>query len=112
MADENPFARAVAAAVRRPLLTIAIVAALALGATAVALVKLQPSTSTDTLVDRGSSSVKATEQYRKLLGGDAVVILAKGPLRSTVETSDPERLREHDGCIAGTVATERPLQPP
>ena len=98
MADSNIFARVVAAAVRRPLRTVAVVALLALGATLVAVLSLQASTSTDTLVDRGSSSFKATEQYRKVFGGDAVVILAKGPLRNTVETSDLERLLELEGC--------------
>src|SRR3954468_16737402 len=100
MAHENFFARAVAAAVRRPLLTIAIVSALVLGATAVAVARLEPSTSTDTLVDRGSTSFKATERSRTLFGGDAVVILAKGDLHKLVETSDLERLLELEGCIA------------
>src|SRR5436309_13695410 len=103
MADSNIFARVVAAAVRRPLRTVAVVALLALGAALVAVVGLQASTSTDTLVDRGSSSFKATERYRKFFGGDAVVILAKGPLRQTVETSDLERLLELEGCISGNV---------
>src|SRR5436853_6291058 len=103
MADSNIFARVVAAAVRRPLRTVAVVALLALGATLVAVLSLQASTSTDTLVDRGSSSFKATEQYRKVFGGDAVVILAKGPLRNTVETSDLERLLQLEGCISGNV---------
>ncbi|MFL5895322.1 MAG: efflux RND transporter permease subunit [Thermoleophilaceae bacterium] len=103
MAASNVFTRVVAAAVGRPLRTLAIVSAIVLAATAVALLRLEPSTSTDTLVDRGSSSFKATERYRDLFGGDAVVILAKGPLRNTVETSDLERLLELEGCIAGNV---------
>src|SRR5437667_1984611 len=103
MADSNIFARVVAAAVRCQLRSVAVVALLALGATLVAILGLQASTSTDTLVDRGSSSFKATERYRKLFGGDAVVILAKGPLRNTVETSDLERLLELEGCISGNV---------
>src|SRR5947208_2128975 len=103
MADSNIFARVVAAAVRRPLRTVAVVALLALGATLVAVLSLQASTSTDTLVDRGSSSFNATERYRKVFGGDAVVILAKGGLRNTVETSDLERLLELEGCLAGNV---------
>src|SRR5204862_2967494 len=101
--DPNIFARVVAFVVARPLRTLAVVALVALAATLVAVTGLQASTSTDTLVDRGSSSFKATEQYRTRFGGDAVVILAKGPLRSTVETSDLERLLELEGCIAGNV---------
>src|SRR5438094_10198640 len=103
MPEQNIFARVVAAAVRRPLRTVAVVALLALGATLLAVLGLQASTSTDTLVDRGSSSFKATERYRTVFGGDAVVILAKGPLRGTVETSDLERLLELEGCISGNV---------
>src|SRR5436189_1981354 len=103
MEESNIFARVVSAAIRRPLRTLALVSLLALAATATALVGLQASTSTDTLVDRGSTSFKATERYRKLFGGDAVVILAKGPLRQTVETSDLERMLELEGCIAGNV---------
>src|SRR4051794_10428735 len=97
------FQRIVAAAVRRPLLTVAVASALALAATAVALVKLQPSTSADTLVDRSSSSYQATQKYRDLFGGDAVVIMAQGKLRNTVETSDLGRLLQLEGCLAGNV---------
>jgi predicted RND superfamily exporter protein len=97
------FQRIVAAAVRRPLLTVAVASALALAATAVALVKLQPSTSADTLVDRSSSSYEATQKYRDLFGGDAIVIMAKGDLRHTVETSDLGRLLQLEGCLAGNV---------
>src|SRR5690349_16091796 len=103
MEEQNIFARVVAAAVRRPLLTLAIASLVALGGAVVAIVGLQASTSTDTLVDRGSRSFNATERYRRLFGGDAVVILAKGKLRNTVETSDLERLLELEGCISGNV---------
>src|SRR4051812_23359669 len=97
------FQRIVAAAVRRPLLTVAVASALALAATAVALLRLEPSTSADTLVDRSSSSYQATQKYRDLFGGDAIVIMAKGDLRHTVETSDLGRLLELEGCLAGNV---------
>src|SRR3954449_9599726 len=100
---ENRFARITAAASRRPLLTIALVALLSLGGAIVALVGLQPSTSTDTLVDKSSSSYDATNKYRELFGGDPVVIMAKGDLRHTVETSDLGRLLQLEGCLAGNV---------
>jgi hydrophobe/amphiphile efflux-3 (HAE3) family protein len=103
MADSNVFARIVAAAARRPLLTVALTSALALAATLVALLGLQPSTSADTLVDRSSSSYQATQKYRDLFGGDPVVIMAKGKLRNTVETADLGRLLELEGCLAGNV---------
>ena len=100
---ENRFARITAAAGRRPLLTIALVALLSFAGGLVALTSLQPSTSTDTLVDRSSSSFDATNKYRDLFGGDPVVIMAKGDLRHTVETSDLGRLLQLEGCLAGNV---------
>src|SRR3954447_26532598 len=100
---ENRFARITAAAGKRPLLTIALVALLSLGGALAALVGLQPSTSTDTLVDKSSSSYDATNKYRDLFGGDPVVIMAKGDLRKTVETSDLGRLLQLEGCLSGNV---------
>src|SRR5215212_3111456 len=38
-----------------------------------------------------------------MFGGDTVVILAKGDLRHTIETSDLGRLLTLEGCIAGNV---------
>src|SRR3954462_14139256 len=100
---ENRFARITAAAARRPLLTIALVALLSFGGALAALIGLQPSTSTDTLVDKSSSSYDATNKYRALFGGDPVVIMAKGDLRHTVETSDLGHLLQLEGCLAGNV---------
>jgi uncharacterized protein len=100
---ENRFARITAAASRRPLLTVALVALLSFAGALVALVGLQPSTSTDTLVDKSSSSYDATNKYRDLFGGDPVVIMAKGDLRHTVETSDLGRLLQLEGCLSGNV---------
>src|SRR5438270_10346635 len=100
---EDRFARITAAASRRPLLTLAIVGVLALAGALGALVGLHSSASTDTLVDKSSSSYDATKKYRDLFGGDPVVIMAKGDLRHTVETSDLGRLLELEGCLAGNV---------
>jgi hydrophobe/amphiphile efflux-3 (HAE3) family protein len=100
---DNRFARITAAAARRPLLTIAIAALLSLAGALVAITSLQPSTSTDTLVDKSSSSYDATNKYRDLFGGDPVVIMAKGDLRHTIETSDLGRLLQLEGCLAGNV---------
>jgi len=100
---ENQFARITAAAGRRPLLTIAVVALLSFGGALAALVGLQASTSTDTLIDKSSDSYDATNRYRDLFGGDPVVIMAKGDLRHTVETSDLGRLLQLEGCLAGNV---------
>src|SRR3954470_9515203 len=100
---DNRFARITAAGSRRPLLTIALAALLSLAGALIALTSLEPSTSTDTLVDKGSSSYDATTKYRDLFGGDPVVIMAKGDLRHTVETADLGRLLELEGCLAGNV---------
>ncbi|MEA2494073.1 MAG: uncharacterized protein QOJ29_1984 [Thermoleophilaceae bacterium] len=100
---ENRFARITAAAGRRPLLTIALAALLAFGGALAAVTGLHSSTSTDTLVDKSSSSYDATKKYRDLFGGDPVVIMAKGDLRHTVETSDLGRLLQLEGCLAGNV---------
>src|SRR3954454_1574421 len=100
---DNRFARITAAASRRPLLTIALAALLSFGGALAALVGLQASTSTDTLVDKSSSSYDATNKYRELFGGDPVVIMAKGDLRHTVETSDLGRLLQLEGCLSGNV---------
>src|SRR3954453_14030091 len=100
---DSRFARITAAAARRPLLTIAIAALLALGGAVAAITGLHSSTSTDTLVDKSSSSFDATKKYRDLFGGDPVVIMAKGDLRHTVETSDLGRLLQLEGCLAGNV---------
>src|SRR5215208_2911106 len=100
---EHRFARITAAAARRPLLTIALVALLSFGGALAAVTSLQPSTSTDTLVDKSSSSYDATNKYRDLFGGDPVVIMAKGDLRKTVETSDLGRLLQLEGCLGGNV---------
>src|SRR3954466_7786817 len=100
---DNRFARITAAAARRPLLTLAIVALLSFGGAMAALLGLHSSTSTDTLIDKGSSSYDATTKYRDLFGGDPVVIMAKGDLRHTVETSDLGRLLQLEGCLAGNV---------
>src|SRR3954464_6814856 len=100
---DSRFARITAAASRRPLLTIALASLLALAGAIAAITGLHSSTSTDTLIDKSSSSYDATKKYRDLFGGDPVVIMAKGDLRHTVETSDLGRLLQLEGCLAGNV---------
>jgi hypothetical protein len=100
---ENRFARIAAAAGRRPLLTVALAALLSLAGGLAAITGLHSSTSTDTLIDKSSSSFDATKKYRDLFGGDPVVIMAKGDLRHTIETSDLGRLLQLEGCMSGNV---------
>src|SRR3954453_20927458 len=100
---EKRFARITTAAARRPLLTLAGVALLSLAGALAAITGLHSSTSTHTLVGKSSSSYDATNKYRDLFGGDPVVIMAKGDLRHTAETSDLGRLLQLGGCLAGNV---------
>src|SRR3954453_11816594 len=100
---DSRFARITAAASRRPLLTIALAALVSLAGAVAAITGLHSSTSTDTLVDKSPSSYDATKKYRALFGGDPIVIMAKGDLRHTVETSDLGRLLQLEGCLSGNV---------
>ena len=87
-------------AARRPALTVAIVAALAIAGGLLAL-GLKPSAGSDTFVSRSSSSFQATDQDHRNFGGDAVVILIKEPLTSLVETKDLATVTFLEACLAG-----------
>jgi uncharacterized protein len=89
-------------AARRPLAVLALVGVLALGGAALAL-RLEPNADTDTLVNRSSDTFKATEQFKKTFGDEAVVILIKGSLQRTVLTSDLGRVLRLEGCLSGNV---------
>jgi hydrophobe/amphiphile efflux-3 (HAE3) family protein len=96
------FGRLVGVVTRRPLLTLGVTALLALGGAALAL-RLEPSTATDTLVDRGSDSFKATERFKHDFGDEAVVVLVRGDLSDTVLTEDLGRVLGLEGCLSGNV---------
>ena len=96
------FARVARAVSRRPRLTLAVVAVLALGGAALAL-RLEPSVDTDTLVDRGSETFAATEAFKRDFGDDSVVIMAQGPLKKLVLTANLGRLLRLEGCLSGNV---------
>jgi hypothetical protein len=89
-------------AARRPWVTLAIVAALAIGGGVLAL-GLQPSAATDTIVSKGSASYQATSDFSRHFGGDTVVILIREPLTDLVETGDLGRLSELEACLGGQV---------
>ena len=99
------FARIARAATRRPRLTLAIVAVLALGGAALAL-RLEPSVDTDTLVDRSSDTFAATEDFKRDFGDDSVVVMAQGPLKQIVLTANLGRLIRLEGCLSGNVPPE------
>ena len=98
----DAFGRVVGALTRRPLLVLTVTGFLALGGAALAL-RLEPSAATDTLVDRGSDSFKATERLKRDFGDEAVLVLVKGDLTRTVLTSDLGRVLRLEGCLSGNV---------
>src|SRR5437870_9123340 len=96
------FGRIVATVGAHPVATVCVVAALALIGLALAL-RLEPSASTDTLVGKGSDTAKATDSFRRQFGDDAIVVLVRGQLQYTTETSDLGRLIGLEGCLSGNV---------
>ena len=80
-------------------------AVLVLVGTVLAL-RLEPSASTDTLVDKGSPAFKATEDFRQEFGEEPVVVLVKGELQQTVLTPDLGVLLRLEGCLSGNVPEE------
>jgi uncharacterized protein len=88
------------AAARRPVLTLAIVLALAIAGGLLAL-DLKPSAGSDTFVSRSSSTFRATQQDHRDFGSDAVIILIKEPLTSLVQTKDLATVTFLEACLAG-----------
>jgi uncharacterized protein len=103
------FARLVRFVARRPIPVLAVVGVLAVLAAVYAL-RLQPSASTDTLVNRSSPAFKATEQFKKQFGDDAIVVLVKGNLQRTLLTSDLDTLIRLEGCLSGNVPAKSIVQ--
>jgi uncharacterized protein len=94
--------RVVGAVTRRPLVVLGVTAVLALGGAALAL-RLEPSVATDTLVDSGSDSFRATERFKRDFGDEAVLVLVHGELTRTVLTQDLQRVLRLEGCLSGNV---------
>jgi uncharacterized protein len=89
-------------AARRPVLTLAIVGALALVG-AVAALSLRPSAATDTLVGKSSSTYRETQRFYARFGEEPVEVLVKGDLRKLVLSSDIDRLVGLEGCLSGNL---------
>ena len=89
----------------RPLAVLAGAVVLALAGLALAS-RLEPSASTDTLVNRGSSAFEATERFRKQFGEEPVVVLVKGELQNSILTADLGTLLRLEGCLSGNVPEE------
>ena len=94
------FERFAAAAARRPVLTVGILLALALGGGVLSL-GLKPSAGTDTFVSKSSASYKATADDQRHFGADPIVVLIHESLPNLVETKDLATLTELEACFAG-----------
>jgi hydrophobe/amphiphile efflux-3 (HAE3) family protein len=94
------FERVAGVAVRWPWLVIVPIVALT-GAGIFAATRLDTSAGTDTLVSKGSSEFKATEDFHEKFGDEPVIVLAKEDLRKLVLTKDLEPLFELESCFAG-----------
>jgi predicted RND superfamily exporter protein len=112
------FERVAGVAVRWPWLLIAPIVALT-GAGIFAATRLHTNAGTDTLVSKGSSEYKATQDFHQKFGDEPVIVLAKEDLRKLVLTKDLEPLFELEECFAGGTQlaaslphrTKQPLPP-
>src|SRR3954470_18369951 len=87
-------------AARRPRLVGGLVALLALAGAVLAL-RLEPTTATGTLVERGSPTWQATEDLHRRFGDDAVYVLVREKVSDLVLTTDLGRLLLLEGCLSG-----------
>ena len=71
------------------------------GAGIFAATQLDTNAGTDTLVSKGSSEYKATQDFHEKFGDEPVIVLAKEDLRKLVLTKDLEPLFELEECFAG-----------
>ena len=106
------FEAAARLALRRPSLAIGLVVALALVGGWFGL-NLKADAGTDTLLDRGSDSYRATERFRSAFGDDAALILAREDLGKLLTGDDLRALFELETCLAqGTrLGSDLPKQP-
>jgi predicted RND superfamily exporter protein len=94
------FERVASVAVRWPWLLIAPIVLLT-GAGVFGATRLDTSAGTDTLVSKGSSEYKATQDFHQDFGDEPVIVLVKEDLRKLVLTKDLEPLFELEECFAG-----------
>ena len=105
MARRDPFGTVVRWVAKRPVAVLLAVGALALAGAALAF-RLEPSASTDTLVDKGSPAFEATEEFRQEFGEEPVVVLVQGELQQSILTPDLGTLLRLEGCLSGNVPEE------
>ena len=93
------------AAVRRPLMTVGIVVALAAAGGALAL-GLRPSAATDTFVSSSSPAYRATVADQRHFGDDAVVVLIREPLSTLLQSRDLITLTRLEACLSGEYVSD------
>ena len=86
--------------VERPAPVIALAVLLAIVG-AIGAASLKPNGEAETLVDKGSDTFAATEEFKAEFGDDAVVILVQGDLEQLVLTQDLGKLLLLEGCVSG-----------
>ena len=94
------FERVAGVSVRWPWLVILPIVALT-GAGIFAATQLDTNAGTDTLVSKGSSEYRATQDFHEKFGDEPVIVLVKEDLRKLVLTKDLEPLFELEECFAG-----------
>jgi hypothetical protein len=91
---------------------LAVAALLAIGA-GISATQLSTNAGTDTLVDKGSESYRATERVRQVFGEEPVVVVAEGDLQELILTPNLGRLLRLEGCLAAKVPKgARPIPGP
>ncbi len=84
----------------RPVPVLAVVGLLAVAGGLLAL-RLEPAAGTDTLVGRSSETFRATDDYHRRFGDDAVIILVRQHVKDLVDSADLGRLIELEYCLVG-----------
>nr|WP_281381654.1 MMPL family transporter [Conexibacter arvalis] len=96
------FERIARAAAGRPVVTLIAVVALALGGGALAL-GLQASTSADSFASRSSDAGRATADFHRDFGDDAIMVLVRERVADLVLTEDLRTVIRLEGCLGGNV---------
>ena len=86
--------------VRRAPLVVAVVVVLSLLAALLAL-RLDPSASPSTFVDRDGPAARATDDLHRKFGDEPIVILVRGKLTGLLLTRDVGKMLALEGCISG-----------
>ncbi len=68
-----------------------------------AATQLRTDAGTNTLVDTGTESYRATERVREVFGEEPVVVVAQGDLQELILTPNLGRLLRLEGCLSGKV---------